>query len=130
MRSRLVRIQLVLFVVVAVLGSVYVGAKYVRLDNMLGFGQYQVDLNLADSGGIFSNAEVTYRGVPVGTVGDLELTEDGIRVALMLDDGGPDIPADTKAVVANRSAIGNRAKCSCSCAQPSTQPGTVTERMS
>ena len=108
MRSRLVRIQLVLFVVVAVLGSVYVGAKYVRLDNMLGFGQYQVDLNLADSGGIFSNAEVTYRGVPVGTVGDLELTQDGVRVALMLDNGGPDIPADTKAVVANRSAIGEQ----------------------
>lgn len=108
MRSRLVRIQLVLFVVVAVLGLVFVGAKYVRLDNMLGFGQYQVDLNLADSGGIFSNAEVTYRGVPVGTVGDLELTQDGVRVALMLDNGGPDIPADTKAVVANRSAIGEQ----------------------
>lgn len=108
MRSRLVRIQLVAFIVVALLGLLYVGGKYVRLDNMLGFGQYTVALDLADSGGIFSNAEVTYRGVPVGTVGNLSLTRDGVQVELKLDNGGPDIPADTKAVVANRSAIGEQ----------------------
>lgn len=108
MRSTLVRFQLVAFVVVAVLGLVYVGAKYVRLDNMLGFGQYDVTANFADSGGIFSNAEVTYRGVPVGTVGDLSLTETGVAVDLLLDNGGPDIPASARAVVANRSAIGEQ----------------------
>lgn len=108
MRSKLVRYQLVVFVVIALLGLIYVGGKYVRLDNMLGFGQYKVALNLADSGGIFSNAEVTYRGVPVGTVGALQLTQDGVQVELKLDNGGPDIPSDTKAVVANRSAIGEQ----------------------
>ncbi|MFZ2174852.1 MAG: MCE family protein [Rhodococcus sp. (in: high G+C Gram-positive bacteria)] len=108
MRSRLVRIQLVAFVVVAVLGLTYVGAKYVRLDNLLGFGEYTVDARFADSGGIFSNAEVTYRGVPVGRVGALSLTSDGINVELKLTNGGPEIPASAKAVVANRSAIGEQ----------------------
>lgn len=108
MRSRLVKIQLIAFVLVAVFGILYVGGKYVRIDNLLGFGQYGVDVRFADSGGIFTNAQVTYRGVPVGTVGPLSLTEDGVNVRLMLDDGGPDIPASAQAVVANRSAIGEQ----------------------
>ncbi|AII09211.1 MULTISPECIES: MlaD family protein [Rhodococcus] len=108
MRSRLVRIQLVAFAIVAMLGLVYVGAKYVRLDNLLGFGEYDVNAQFKDSGGIFTNAEVTYRGVPVGRVGDLSLTADGINVELKISSGGPDIPASAKAVVANRSAIGEQ----------------------
>lgn len=108
MRSRLVRIQLFAFIAVAVLGIVYVGGKYVRIDNLLGFGQYDVNAQFADSGGIFTNAEVTYRGVPVGTVGALSLTSDGVNVELLLNNGGPDIPSSAKAVVANRSAIGEQ----------------------
>ncbi|MEE2059444.1 MlaD family protein [Rhodococcus artemisiae] len=108
MRSRLVRIQLVAFVVIALLGVVYVGARYVRLDNLMGFGQYTVNARFPSSGGVFKNAEVTYRGVPVGRVGTLSLTSDGIDVELKLDDGAPKIPASARAVVANRSAIGEQ----------------------
>lgn len=108
MRSRLVKAQLVIFVVVALLGVTFVGARYVRLDHLLGFGQYTVDARFPDSGGIFKNAEVTYRGVPVGRVGDLSLTEDGINVELKLENGGPDIPETARAVVQNRSAIGEQ----------------------
>ncbi len=108
MRSRLVKAQLVIFLVIALLGIVYVGARYVRLDNLLGFGQYTVNARFPDSGGVFRNAEVTYRGVPVGRVGDLSLTSDGVDVELQLDNGGPRIPASARAVVANRSAIGEQ----------------------
>ncbi|MDG3009165.1 MCE family protein [Rhodococcus sp. D2-41] len=108
MTSKLVKTQIVVFVLIAVLGIVYVGAKYVRLPNMLGFGQYTVNLELASSGGIFQNAEVTYRGVPVGRVGDLSLTPTGLQVQLLLDTGGPKIPASSRAVVADRSAIGEQ----------------------
>lgn len=106
--ARMARLQLGALVLVGLLGLLFVGARYVRLDNLLGFGQYRVVADLADSGGIFSNAEVTYRGVPVGTVGELHLTSDGVRVDLMLDRGGPAIPASARAVVANRSAIGEQ----------------------
>ncbi|MEE2031922.1 MlaD family protein [Rhodococcus chondri] len=108
MRSRLVKVQLVLFLVIAVAGVVFVGARYVRLDNLMGFGQYTVDARFPNSGGVFSNAEVTYRGVPVGRVGNLSLTSDGVNVELKLDNGGPPIPASARAVVANRSAIGEQ----------------------
>ncbi|MBC2641666.1 MULTISPECIES: MlaD family protein [unclassified Rhodococcus (in: high G+C Gram-positive bacteria)] len=108
MRSPLVRWQLIGFVLVALAGLVYVGANYVRLDNLLGFGEYTVNLELETSGGIFTNAEVTYRGVPVGRVGEMSLTADGVVVELKIDKSAPDIPASAKAVVANRSAIGEQ----------------------
>lgn len=102
--SRLViRWQLIGFVLVAVMGLVYVGANYVRLDNLLGFGEYTVNLELETSGGIFTNAEIAYRGVPVGRVGDMSLAADGVVVESRIDKSAPDIPASAKAVVANRS---------------------------
>ncbi|WP_406233567.1 MCE family protein [Nocardia sp. NBC_01009] len=106
--TRLVRNQLILFVVVAVVGVVLVSAKYIRLDNMLGFGLYTVKVETAQTGGIYKGAEVTYRGVPVGRVGDLELTDKGVVMNLVIDSSSPDIPASAKAVVANRSAIGEQ----------------------
>ncbi|MFM1724199.1 MCE family protein [Rhodococcus sp. PAM 2766] len=108
MVSKLAKGQIAAFLILAVLSIVFVGGKYARLDNLLGFGQYSVFVDLPTSGGIFTNAEVTYRGVPVGRVGDLKLTADGVRVELRLDDGGPQVPESAAAVVANRSAIGEQ----------------------
>ncbi len=108
MLSRLMKVQLIAFVLIAVLGIVYVGAKYARLDDLVGLGRYTVQMNLEQSGGIFPNAEVSYRGVPVGRVGEMRLTPDGLQIDLELENGGPDIPASTRAVVANRSAIGEQ----------------------
>lgn len=106
--NKSLRTQLIVFCVIAALGITYVGANYVRLPSMFGIGQYKVYLDLPDTGGVFTNAAVNYRGTPVGRIGDLSLTESGVRVELDLDAGAPDIPADTVAVVANRSAIGEQ----------------------
>lgn len=106
--TKTLRTQLILFCVIAAVGITYVGANYVRLPSLFGIGQYQVYLDLPDTGGVFTNAAVNYRGTPVGRVGDLSLTDDGVRVELDLDSSAPDIPADTVAVVANRSAIGEQ----------------------
>ncbi|ASR01904.1 MULTISPECIES: MCE family protein [Gordonia] len=108
MISKLVKIQLIVFVVVGLVALVYVGAKYARLDKLAGVGMYSVTAQLPDSGGIFTNAEVTYQGVPVGRVGGLTLTKSGVDVKLDIDKGGPDIPASATAVVASRSAIGEQ----------------------
>ncbi|GAA1460815.1 MCE family protein [Williamsia maris] len=108
MMSKLVKWQLIVFVIVGVVAIVYVGATYARLDKLVGIGQYTVHADFKDSGGIFTNAEVTYQGVPVGRVGSLELRPDGVRVNLLLDSGGPKVPASSQAVVANRSAIGEQ----------------------
>ncbi|MEV6135125.1 MCE family protein [Nocardia sp. NPDC051990] len=106
--TRLMRYQLVAFVVIAVLGVVFVGAKYVRLDHMLGIGEYNVKVDAKQTGGIYKGAEVTYRGVPVGRVGNLELTDTGVAINLVLDSSAPKVPESARAVIANRSAIGEQ----------------------
>ena len=109
MITRTVKAQLLAFATVTAVGVSYVGAEYTGLvDELLDRG-YTVRADFADSGGIFAGAEVTYRGVPVGRVGALRLTgSEGVSVSLDIEGDGPRIPADTLAVVANRSAVGEQ----------------------
>lgn len=108
MVTRMVRIQIIAFVLIALVGVTYAGATYAGLDRLFGPRGYVVTMRLEDGGGIFSNAEVTYRGVPVGRVGELELTESGIMVPLDIEPDAPRIPKDVRAVVTNRSAVGEQ----------------------
>ncbi|SDH52808.1 phospholipid/cholesterol/gamma-HCH transport system substrate-binding protein [Actinokineospora alba] len=103
-----VKVRLFLFSLIAVLGIAYVGGTYAGLDRLFGLRGYVVTAQFADSGGIFTNAEVTYRGVPVGRVGALRQAAGGVDVDLTISDDAPPIPADTQAVVANRSAVGEQ----------------------
>ncbi|GAA2648830.1 MlaD family protein [Streptomyces vastus] len=109
MITRTVKAQLLAFATVTAVGVSYVGAEYTGLvDELLDRG-YTVRADFAESGGIFTGAEVTYRGVPVGRVGSLRLTgSEGVSVSLDIEGDGPRIPADTLAVVANRSAVGEQ----------------------
>jgi phospholipid/cholesterol/gamma-HCH transport system substrate-binding protein len=106
--TRSTKVKLLAFAVVAVLGMAYLGFKYVGLDRALLGGGYAVAADFRDSGGIFVNAEVTYRGVSVGRVTDMELVDDGVRVELRIDPDADPIPADTDAIVATRSAVGEQ----------------------
>lgn len=107
MITKTVRFQLAAFATLTAVGVSYVGAEYTGLvDRVLDRG-YTVRADFAESGGIFESAEVTYRGVPVGRVGELRLSGDGVSVDLDIEDGAR-IPADTLAVVANRSAVGEQ----------------------
>jgi phospholipid/cholesterol/gamma-HCH transport system substrate-binding protein len=108
MLTRTVRWQVLAFVVIALAAVAFVGANYAGLGRLMGGGTYTVRLELADGGGLFTNSEVTYRGVAVGRVGDMRLTDKGMEADLLVDDSAPPIPVDTKAVVANRSAIGEQ----------------------
>jgi len=108
MLTRTVRLQVLAFVVIALAAVAFVGANYAGLDRLFGGGTYVVRLQLDDGGGLFTNSEVTYRGVTVGRVGDLRLTDDGMEADLVLDDSAPRVPVDSRAVVANRSAIGEQ----------------------
>lgn len=108
MITRTVRMQLVAFAALTAVGVSYVGAEYAGLADRVFDDGYSVTADFGDSGGIFKNAEVTYRGVPVGRVGKLELApHGGVFVRLDITDDTR-IPADTVAVVANRSAVGEQ----------------------
>ncbi|HEY0951814.1 MlaD family protein [Nocardioides sp.] len=108
MITRRTRIQLLVFVAITLLGVSYVGARYARLDRVFFDDHYTVVAHFSDSGGIFAGGEVSYRGVQVGQVGKLQLTDDGVDVYLDIDNSWNDIPADTLAVVGNRSAVGEQ----------------------
>jgi phospholipid/cholesterol/gamma-HCH transport system substrate-binding protein len=106
--TRRTRVQLVIFVLITMVGVSFVGARYAKLDRLLLDSSYTVVAHFADSGGIFAGGEVSYRGVRIGQVEKLELTDAGVDVYLDIDNAHDDIPADTLAVVGNRSAVGEQ----------------------
>ena len=108
MITRRTKIQLVIFAIITALGVSYVGARYARLDRLFYDDTYTVVVHLQQSGGIFTDAEVTYRGVGVGKVAELRLTSSGVDAYLDVEKTYDAIPADTLAVVGNRSAVGEQ----------------------
>ena len=119
MIRRSTKIQLLAFVVISLLGVSYVAFNYVGLGSQLfGPGGCTVSADFPDSGGIFTNAEVTYRGVTVGRVGELHLLDytgpdgakiSGVRVDLRLNDCSKQrIPLSSQAYVSDRSAVGEQ----------------------
>jgi phospholipid/cholesterol/gamma-HCH transport system substrate-binding protein len=108
MITRRTRIQLLIFVAITLIGVSFVGARYARLDRYIVDDHYTVVAHFERAGGIYEGAEVTYRGVQVGRVGQLTLTDGGVDVHLDIDKGDDRIPDDTLAVVGNRSAVGEQ----------------------
>jgi phospholipid/cholesterol/gamma-HCH transport system substrate-binding protein len=105
--TRGTRLQLLVFLIISVLGITYVGVRYVGLgDRFLG-RTYTVYADLAAAGGLFTNASVSYRGVPVGRVTGLTLHDRGARATLRLD-RRVRVPAQLHAIVADRSAVGEQ----------------------
>jgi phospholipid/cholesterol/gamma-HCH transport system substrate-binding protein len=107
---RVTKIQLIAFVLITLVGVSYVSAKYVGLTKgLFGSSACTVNAQFPDSGGIFSNAEVTYRGVSVGRVGRLTIIPGGVQVALNLSNcSATKIPASAMAEVADRSVVGEQ----------------------
>jgi phospholipid/cholesterol/gamma-HCH transport system substrate-binding protein len=106
--TRTVKIQLAALALVAIVGVLYAGFRYADLGSVFGATTYPVTMKMAQSGGIFTGADVTYRGVSVGRVGPLTLTADGVDVQLDIKKSAPEIPADASAEVHNLSAIGEQ----------------------
>lgn len=96
---------------VLLLGIVTVGWV---VSNIIGNGffnpPFEIVADFSSTGGVFTNQEVTYRGVVVGKVGELELNDnDGVDVHLLIDREWNDkIPADVAARVQNKSAVGEQ----------------------
>lgn len=107
MLTRLIRWQLVAFVIVTVLGVAYASVRYVQIPRMLGIGTYEVTLDLPRAGGLYENALVMYRGIAAGKVDRLELRQGGVRAVLGIDESVP-IPADSAVSVRSTSAIGEQ----------------------
>lgn len=107
MIRRVVKIQLLIFIVLSIAGITYVGASYVGVNPFN--GPFTVRMHLPSTGGIFTNADVDERGVVVGRVGAVTINPNGgVDVALKINHGQK-IPAKgLTAKVTNLSAVGEQ----------------------
>lgn len=107
MISRLTRIQLVVFALVTALAVGY-GAV-----NLLGVGRvfsppFTVTAQFASSGGIYERADVDLLGTRVGSVRDIRPGPGSGTTVVIALDKGVRIPADVRAVIGSKSAIGEQ----------------------
>ncbi|MYQ76153.1 MULTISPECIES: MCE family protein [unclassified Streptomyces] len=104
-----IRLKNIAFLIISVLVLAYLGIRYADLGHYVGMRDYYtVKMQLPRTGGLFTHSNVTYRGVSVGRVGPIELTDDGVEAELRIYKSAPSIPDDLKAVVANLSAVGEQ----------------------
>jgi phospholipid/cholesterol/gamma-HCH transport system substrate-binding protein len=99
-----VRINLIAFLVLGL------GLSYAMATQVLAVLQdrYMVKAIFEDAGGVFTNQEVTYRGVTVGQVGDLNVVDEGVEIQLFIRKE-IEIPADDiEARVMFKSAVGEQ----------------------
>lgn len=107
MLTRFVRTQLIIFTIASIVGVAIMMFAYVQLPTLLGLGRITVTLDLPATGGLYQFSNVTYRGLQVGKVTSVELTDTGAQATLSLDTS-PKIPADLKAEVRSMSAVGEQ----------------------
>lgn len=105
--TRQMLIQLAIFSVLAATAVGIMVFGYMQVPQMVGIGQYKVNLELPATGGLYERANVTYRGSHVGIVDSVGLTDSGVNAVLSLD-SGVEIPADLIAQVGSRSAVGEQ----------------------
>lgn len=107
MLTRFIRIQLAVFAVVSVVGVAFMAYTYVQVPTLLGIGRVEVKLQLPTSGGLYRFSNVTYRGVEVGKVTEINVVKGGAEATLSIATS-PKIPADLLAEVRSVSAVGEQ----------------------
>ncbi len=107
MLDRLTRLQLAIFAIVTVLTVGAISAFYLHLPAAVGIGSYNVTANFVAGGGLYKNANVTYRGVTVGRVESVGLSNDGVVAHMRLNSKTP-VPENVTATVKSVSAVGEQ----------------------
>ncbi|MEB3980773.1 MlaD family protein [Mycobacterium sp. 663a-19] len=108
MRYRRIKFQLAILIAVTLVTAAYTFLHVIKLPAMLfGVGRYTVRLELPRTGGLYSRANVTYRGSEVGRVQSVQLTSTGVEAVLSLK-SGIHIPSDLKAEVHSETALGEQ----------------------
>jgi phospholipid/cholesterol/gamma-HCH transport system substrate-binding protein len=99
-----IRINVIAFIVLGL------GLSYAMATQVLSVLQkrMQVFAIFPDAGGVFTNQEVTYRGITVGQVGTLEVVDEGVRIELLIDDAQEIPKDDIHARVMFKSAVGEQ----------------------
>jgi phospholipid/cholesterol/gamma-HCH transport system substrate-binding protein len=105
--TRLIKRQLSLFAILAVIALVALGWYYLHIPSLVGIGQYTLNADLPASGGLYPTANVTYRGITIGKVTAVKPNENGARATMSIDSHYK-VPIDASANVHSVSAIGEQ----------------------
>jgi phospholipid/cholesterol/gamma-HCH transport system substrate-binding protein len=105
--TRQIRIQIAIFVILSITALGIMFFRYMRVPALMGVGQYRVTMELDRSGGLYPRSNVTYRGVEVGRVETIRLTDTGVVAVLSLK-SNTRIPADLDAEVHSVSSVGEQ----------------------
>lgn len=105
--TKFVRTQLIIFGVLTVVGLLVMGTVYMRVPALLGIGQYKVTVQLAGTGGLYQEGNVSYRGTNIGKVTEVRLTKEGVEAKLSIDSDYK-VPSNADALVRSVSAIGEQ----------------------
>ena len=102
---RMVMTQIAIFCVITLVVAYYALFHVIGLS--LTNNPYQVKLVLATGGGIFDGSDVSYRGVRIGSVSDVQLQPEHVVVTLDIDEGHK-VPVDSIAHVSDLSPVGEQ----------------------
>jgi phospholipid/cholesterol/gamma-HCH transport system substrate-binding protein len=99
-----IKVNIIAFVVIAI------GLCYLMATQVLSIleDRYSVYAIFPDAGGVFTNQEVTYRGITVGQVGEMEVVDKGVRIELLIREETKVPKEDTEARVMFKSAVGEQ----------------------
>jgi phospholipid/cholesterol/gamma-HCH transport system substrate-binding protein len=107
MIDRLTKIQLAAFAVITAITLTVMAIFCLRLPATFGIGTYGVSADFVAGGGLYKNANVTYRGVAVGRVESVGLNPNGVTAGMRLNSGTA-IPSNVTATVKSVSAVGEQ----------------------
>jgi phospholipid/cholesterol/gamma-HCH transport system substrate-binding protein len=105
--SRFVKVQILVFTVLTLVAALLIVFVYVQVPRLVGIGQTSATVQLPAAGGLYPNANVTYRGVTIGKVTDVQLDDGFVVASMSLDDSRLPSAAST-AEVHSVSAIGEQ----------------------
>lgn len=96
-------IQLSILTLVTVVSCGAMAFNFMKLPaTLFGIGEYNVAVDLPQSGGLYQTSVVTYRGTDVGQVKSIEVTATGVRALLALRSGSRCPPTSRRRCIAAR----------------------------
>ncbi|WKG04061.1 MCE family protein [Mycolicibacterium sp. HK-90] len=111
MLTRFVRVQLVVFLIASLIGVSVMLFGYIQVQSFLGVGRTTITVELPASGALYRFSNVTYRGVQVGRVTNVDVVRSGsdryVKATLSLDTSEK-IPSAVTAHVRSVSAVGEQ----------------------
>jgi phospholipid/cholesterol/gamma-HCH transport system substrate-binding protein len=96
-----------MFGILTVISLLVLGVYYLQIPSLMGIGRYELKAKLPASGGLYPTANVTYRGITIGKVTDIEPTTSGAEATMTIDSRYK-IPSDATAHVHSVSAVGEQ----------------------